>query len=292
MKPYSKDGKAYSMPVFFGPTWCQQQPWDGGKGMADHYQPGDVHVVGITYETDEEILSQYIPDCYTLNAPQITVLVCEFLHLGWMDGRGYNLINVNCPVHFKGERDDLDGDLVLCMFEDNADPIIGGREMLGYSKLFCDIPAVRHNENRYIATASAYDFQFMKLEIDTSKPAADVAKATAWEKKSAGKMHYKYFPDSMEKGEDPKTNFTKAGIAYPVILPKWEKPDDYPYELRTPEITWCDGTIQFNEPTWYDWPTNGYVGKGLASLPVKKVLAARQFVYDEPCEYAADYRLR
>jgi hypothetical protein len=96
----------------------------------------------------------------------------------------------------------------------------------------------------------------------------------------------------MEKGDDPQNDCIPPDIAYPVINPKWVKPDDYPYELRKPEITWCDGTIQFNEPTWYDWPTNGNVGKGLASLPVKKVLAARQFIYDEPCEYANVYRLR
>jgi acetoacetate decarboxylase len=280
------------MPIYFGPSWNQRQPWPGGKTPNDHYQPGDVPVVGVTFETDRSILEQYVPKCFTLNAPIVTVLVCEFRHLGWMAGLSYNLVNINCPVHFKGERDDLDGDLILAMFENNPDPVIGGREILGYSKLYCEIPPIRHDENKYIATASAYDFQFMKLEIDTSKPAADVAKATEWEKKSAGKVHFKYIPGTMEKGDDPKNDCIPPDIAYPVINPKWVKPDDYPYELRKPEITWCDGTIQFNEPTWYDWPTNGNVGKGLASLPVKKVLAARQFIYDEPCEYANVYRLR
>lgn len=284
--------KAYLMPVFFGPTWCQQQPWEGGKGMDAHYQPGEVNVVAITYETDRELLEAMIPDCYTLNDPYVSVNVFEFAKLGWLNGKTYNLINVNVPVHFKGERDDLDGDLVLAMFENHCDPIVGGRDTMGYGKLYCDIPPVQRVDGKYIALASAWDFSFMKLTIDTNKPPQDLEKALKWVPKSAGKMHYKYIPKVMEKGEDPRANFTTPDIAYPTILPNWVKPDDYPYEIRKPDVTFCDGTIEWRMPTWEDWPTNGNVGAGLASLPVKKVLACKQLVYDEPCEYNTTYILR
>lgn len=287
-----KDGKAYTMPIFFGPSYGQQQPWEGGKGMGDYFQPGDNNVVAITYETDADVLEQYIPECYTLNAPIVSVAVSEFANLGWLNGKSYTLINISCPVHFKGERDDLDGDLVLAMFENHADPIVGGRETMGYSKLYCDIPPIQHNESKYIALASAWDFNFMKIEIDTSKPAADVQAAQEWDAKSAGKVHFKYIPEVMEKGENPRTNFTKPAVACPTILPKWTKPDDYPYEIRTPEIQWCDGTIEWKCPTWEDWPTNGNVGAGLASLKPKKVLAAKHLLYNDPCYYATCYRLR
>ena len=284
--------KVYMMPVFFGPSWCQQQPWEGGKAMSSHYQPGVVNVVAITYETDREVLEKMIPSCYTLNDPYVSVNVCEFTNLGWLNGKTYSLINVNVPVHFKGERDDLDGDLVMAMFENHSDPIVGGRETMGYSKLYCDIPPVQHTEGKYIALASVWDFNFMKLEIDTNKPPQDLGAATQWAAKSAGKMHYKYIPQVKEKDEDPATNFTKAAVEYPTILPNWVKPDDYPYEIRKPEVTWCDGTIEFKKPTWGDWPTNGNVGAGLAALKIKRVLACKQLVYDEPCEYDTTYILR
>lgn len=284
--------KAYVMPVFFGPTWMQQQPFEGGKGMRDHFQPGEVNVASLTYETDADVLEAMIPDCYTLNDPFVNVSVCEFTNLGWLNGKTYNLINVNVPVHFKGERDDLDGDLVLAMFENHTDPIVGGRETMGYGKLHCDIPPIQHNDNKYIALASAWNFQFMKLTLDVSKPAPDLDTLIKNEMRSAGKMHYKYIPAVMEYGDDPGQNFTTPAIAYPTILPKWEKPDDYPYEIRKPDITFCDGTIEWTAPTWEDWPTFGNVGAGLASLKCKRVIGGKQLVYDEPCEYITCYRLR
>lgn len=293
---FEKD-KIYMMPVFFGPSSLQNEP-EGRNGNPPrtmshgHYQPSVTNVFQVTYETDREVLESMIPDCYTLNDPYVSVTLCEFTNIGWLNGKTYNLINVNVPVHFKGERDDLDGDLVLAMFENHADPIIGGRETMGYSKIYCEIPRVQNCDGKCIATASSWDFRFMKMVIDKNAPAPDAATLKASEARSAGKVHFRYFPDVMEKGEDPATNYTKAAIAYPTILPKWVKPADYPYPMRTPEVTYCNGTVDFIEPTWDDMPTLYNVGKGLASLKCKRVIAAKVLTYDEPCEYTSCYRLR
>lgn len=288
---FEKD-KVYLMPVFFGPSSMQVEPWEGGRGMNDHFQPGEVNVVQVTYETDRETLEAMIPECYTLNDPFVSVTLCEFTNLGWLNGATYNLININVPVHFKGERDDLDGDLVLAMFENHCDPIVGGRETMGYSKLYCDIPRVRNVDGKKIAYASSWDFRFMKMVVDTKKPAPDAETLKKSEARSAGKMHYKYIPAVKEFDEDPAKNFTTPAIEYPTILPKWKRPADYPYPLRMPEVTYCDGSVEFYEPEWGDWPTYWNVGHGLASLKCKRVIAAKVLTYDEPCEYTTCYRLR
>lgn len=284
--------KAYLMPVFFGPTWSQQQPFEGGKTMVDHYQPGIVHVTNLTYETDRAVLEDMIPDCYTLNDPYVTVAVCEFTNLGWLNGKTYNLINVNVPVHFKGERDELDGDLVLAMFENHSDPITGGRETMGYGKLYCEIPPTQGCEGKYTCLASAWGFQFMKMTVDTNQKPADLPAIQKYSAISAGKLHYKYIPAVMEYGEDPAHNFTTPSVAYPTILPKWVKPDDYPYEMIKPVYETGSGSIEWFAPTWEDWPTFGNVGAGLAKLECKRVLGGMHFTYSEPCEYATCYRLR
>lgn len=291
---FEKD-KVYQMPVFFGPGSMQCDPGNGdrpAKNMNSHFQPGEVQVVQVTYETEREVLEKMIPECYTLNDPYVSVCLCEFTNLGWLAGKTYNLININVPVHFKGDRDDLDGDLVLVMFENHADPIVGGRDTMGYSKIYCDIPRVQHDENKYIATASSWDFRFMKMELDISKPIPDMETFKSNEARSAGKMHYKYVPDVMEKGEDPATNFTKPAIAYPTILPKWQRPDDYPYNLRIPDIDFCDGKVEFYKPEWTDMHTYYNVGVGLNSLVCKRVIGAKHLIYDEPCEYTTCYKLR
>lgn len=283
--------EVYLMPVFFGPYSAQNDPTTG-RGMTDHYQPGVVNVYQVTYETDRDVLEAMIPDCYMLNDPYVSVTLCEFTNLGWLNGKTYNLINVNVPVHFKGERDDLDGDLVLVMFENHADPIVGGRETMGYSKIFCEIPRVANCEGKAFATASNWDFTFMKMKIDTNKPAPDAETLKKSEARSQGKVHFKWIPHVKEKDEPAKDNFTKPAIAYPTILPKWVKPADYPYKLRVPEVTYCDGEVEFFDAGFEELPTMWRVAKGLHALKCKRVIAAKVLTYDEPCEYNTCYRLR
>ncbi len=292
--------KVYMMPVFFGPSSIQSPP---GKHMSDpffpndFYSPGDNHVVSVTFETDRELLESLIPECYSLKEPLVSVSVVEFTNLGWLAGNTYNLINITCPVRFDGERDHLDGDLVLVMFENHSDPIVGGRETMGYSKIYCEIPRIRHHltetSEHYIATASVWNFRFMKMKIDLKKPAADAETIGSIVMRSAGKMHYKYIPDVNEKEEIGKIpNFTKPAISYPTILPKWVKPDNYPFSIRVPEVQFCDGTLEFYESEWEDSPACHNVTKGLANLKIKRILGAQHIRYDEPCMYNTCYKLR
>lgn len=285
----------YMMPVFFGPQPGHRRPAkDGvpGKKMNDYYSPGYVNVVSITYETDRAVLENMIPECYTLNDPYVTVNLSEFTNLGWQNGKSYNLIGVSVPVHFKGERDDLDGDLVLVMFENQTDPILGGRETMGYGKMFCDIPPIQHCENKYTALAASFNFRFMNIVIDTSRPAPDLETLKANEARSVGKVHYRYFPSVKEKEDDPALNFTKADVAYPTILPTWKKPADYPYEIMEPEVTYCDGKIDWFRPEWEDMPTMYSIAWGLNDLKCKRVIGAKHVVYNDPCHYTDCYRLR
>ena len=177
-----------------------------------------------------------------------------------------NLINVNVPVHFKGERDDLDADYIMVMFENHGEPIMGGRDTMGYNKVYCEIPNIEHYGSKYVARANSWDFRFMKMELDMSKEPQDLATVQAIEAKSQGKVNFKYLPHVMEKGEDPALNYTKPAVAYPTILPKWEQPDDYPYELRKPEIEYGDGTIEFIKPTWEEMPTDYNIGLTVSVL--------------------------
>lgn len=281
----------YLMPIFFGPYSCQRDP-KTGRTMQSHFQPGEVNVFQVTYETDRKVLEAMIPECYTLNDPFVSVTLCEFTNLGWLNGKTYNLININVPVHFKGERDDLDGDLVLAMFENHCDPIVGGRETMGYSKIYCDIPRVAKNDGKCFASASNWDFTFMKMTIDTTKPAPDAETLKKSEARSAGKMHYKWIPSVREKEEPISSNFTKPAVAYPTILPKWQRPADYPYDIMTPEITYCDGKVEFLPADWEEMPSMWQVAQGLHSLVCKRVIAAKTLTYNDPCEYVDTYRLR
>lgn len=281
------ESKAYLQPVSFGPSNIIQ-PAPGKK----YYEPGEIHVASITYETDREVLEKFIPECYTLNDPYVTVALCEFTNLGYLAGKSYNLLNVNVPVHFKGERDDLDADFIICMFENQGEPIYGGRDTMGYNKVYCELPNIEHVGSKYIARANSWDFRFMKMEIDMSQDVPDLETYKANEARSAGKVSYKYLPHVREKEDPIEINYTKPAVEYPTILPKWERPDDYPYEFRTPEMELGSGKIEFYRPEWEDMPSNYQIGVGLSELKVKRVIGAKHVVYDDPCIYNTCYRLR
>ena len=81
-------------------------------------------------------------------------------------GHGYNLTGVSVPTRFHGEKGVVEGNLLLVMWENHADPIITGREQLGYSKIFDEgkdfnLKMIRINndirEQKYEAAATQID---------------------------------------------------------------------------------------------------------------------------------------
>lgn len=277
---FEKD-KFYMQPVFFGPMTTMQNM----QGERILHQPADVECLGVSFETNPDQIVALLPEGFTSNEPVVSVQVCEFANIGWLAGHTYSLINISTPVHFKGERDELDGDLILVMFENHADPIVAGRDGIGYSKIYADIPRFTHYEGIYTAKAYSWDFPFMKLQIDVNKPAEDPDRMMKLAAQSQGKMNYRYIPSV--------DDITVPDVAYPVFNPKkWEKPADYKWEIKAPQSKFCKGSVKFYEPEWEDMPTYYRVGKGLADLEIRKYLGAQHILYSEPCDYMHSYRLR
>ena len=52
----------------------------------------------------------------------------------WLAGRGYNTLGVSFPAVFEGEVDRATGSLLTVLWENLTDPILTGREELGFSK--------------------------------------------------------------------------------------------------------------------------------------------------------------
>lgn len=277
-----EDGKIYFMPVFWGPTSIMQ---DLDKGGAILHQPADVECLGVSFETNPEQIEALLPERFTSIEPVISVQACEFKDIGWLAGHSYTLINISTPVHFEGKEHQVDGDLVLAMFENHADPIVAGREGIGYSKIYADMPKFSHYEGKYTAKASSWGFEFMKLQIDVNTEAPDAQRMMKLAAQSQGKINYRYVPMI--------DDVTKAEISYPVFNPKkWEKPADYKWEIKKPQMKFCSGTVEFKEPKWEDMPTWYRVGKGLADLEIKKYLGAQHIIYSEPCDYMHSYKLQ
>jgi acetoacetate decarboxylase len=127
--------KQYRMPLIIGPVFDRQ---------ATPLPYRQVEAVAIQYLTDPEAIPPLLPDCYQPAAkPMVTVLFGYNDGLDFMAGGSYRLAAVQVAATFEGEQENIEGDYILVMFENQTWPIIGGREDLGVPKLYADISPIK-----------------------------------------------------------------------------------------------------------------------------------------------------
>lgn len=281
--------KVYEMPVFFGPMPGNKNLDANGKYVL--MKPADVESLTVLFETEPESLEALLPDGFTLNAPVLSVAECEFANIGYFAGNTYTLLNLSVPVHYRGAEEELDGDLILVMFENHADPIVGGRDLLGYSKIYADMPRFVKNGRTIRGRASSWGFKFMDLTLELNEPAEDADRMKELEAFSQGKFNYKYIQATPCKHAGYGSG--GADVCYPAFNPKaWTKPEDYPFAIREPEVKYCSGRIQFHEPGPDEMPNYRHIAKYLANLTIRRYLGAKHSLYNDPCDYSHVYRLK
>ena len=275
-----EQGSVYTMPVYFGP---QRYHIDYEKLIYRLHQPADTECLTVMFESNASQLEALLPSGFKLTDPVVTVMAAEFANIGWLGGNTYRILQGSIPARFDGVVDHLCGDFLLALGENHCDPIVGGREGLGYCKIYCDLPRFKKLNGVYRMSASSWDFQHMKMYVDTTKPAKDAERMQRIMGQSQGKMNFKYIPST--GGGEPDA-------AYPVVNPKFVKPDNYPFELMEPKLTICDGGIEFFEPKWEDMPTYYQIGKGMADLEIKGIVGAQHLLYSDACDFSHAKKLK
>ncbi len=155
-------GKYYRMPLIMGPQF--------DRADAQFVYPM-VEVLALQYLTDPDAIAPLLPDCYRPGKePKVTVLFGYNDGLKFMAGGQYRLATVQVAARFEGERDHLEGDYILVMFEDQTWPILNGREDLGVPKLFADIsPVKRLTNGHWRCEASQWGHLLMGLDLSSLK---------------------------------------------------------------------------------------------------------------------------
>lgn len=283
-----RSDRIYEMPVFFGPSPLKN-PDD--EGIYHLNKPADVEAATVMFETDPAKLEAFLPEGFSLRAPVLSVATCEFGTLGNFDGNTYYLINISVPVRFDGERDHLAGDLILAMYENHADPILGGRDLMGYGKVYADIPRFAKDGRHVRTQASDWGFKFLDVELDLEGEPADLAYMQQLAAESEGKFNWKYLPATPELGTP--YHLAGADVSYPTFNPKVQPlPDNYPWTLKEPKTIACSGSVTFHAPGPGQMSMYAHIPTALADLPVKRVLGAQFTVYNDPTNYNLVYKLR
>ncbi len=240
------------MPVGFGPfPGPRQIPHPGRREPSTSRRT----VASVTYLTESEAIRELLPPCFTPGSePTVTVEIQKLENLDWLAGRGYSTLGVKFPAIFPSAAGDVEGDFLAVLWENLADPILSGREELGFAKLWCDIDEEVPVGDGKTYSGSWLGHPFAELELTGLQEATGPAPV------KRPLLHYKYIPKTGCPGE--------ADAAYAVMTPT-----DNPHLVVDRRLT-AEGHFKFRESRWEDLPTLFHIVNPLSRLPLKEFRAA------------------
>ena len=239
----------YRMPAHFGPTPGPRQGPNGEK-FADVDTPHSV-LASVSFLTDRAKLEDILPPGFALDGePVVTVEMRHMTELEWLAGRGYNTFGVSFPARYDGTRDHIAAPFLAVLWENLPDPILSGRDELGFSKIYAELPPPRMLRGRRIYEAGWLGHNFATMELSDLK---DVQPSALPVPRSGGRLHYKYIPRTGAPGE--------ADVAYATFTPPTG------YNVKILSAAQGRGTVQFHRSTWEELPTMAHIVNALAELP-------------------------
>ena len=264
-------------------------PRQDAFGIPYHsYNESTFHTASVTFEASRTYLETFLPTSdFTIatagNIARATLYATRLGKLEWLGGRDYNIFGLY--IHnVQVRRDSVDksaepvtGRFLPILFESLADPILSGREELGFSKIFADID-IQLNDNEFQLQAGWGGVKFADFtlkELQLEKDTSQIVFATGPLRKSLsgiseqGVLHYKYVPTTGEPG--------KADAAYPTFTPnptpenKGIKSRVHKRLIASPENV----KVHFKKRQPRELPTLWNVVESLRNLEILSVIGAQ-----------------
>lgn len=254
---YSFDPKrTYRMPTHFGPSLGPRQ---GPDGRSYECRTGPKQfIVEAAFKAELTQLAELLPPGFEpLDPAQITFSFAYLTEIEWLAGRGYNTFGVRFPARYVGGQEEVRGEFLCVLWENRPEPIITGREELGFSKIYCELPEAEHNGASVQCRASWEKTTFAVLEVSgltEGEPAPGLANA-------AGLLHYKYVPRTGEWG--------KADAQYAVLSPAGAP------NFQLEQCGRGTASIRIQSAPWEDLPTLYREVTALSQLRIGKCLWAQ-----------------
>jgi acetoacetate decarboxylase len=250
----------YRMPTHFGPAYGPRQG-KRGKKFANLDSP-KVTSMSVSFLTNREQLEEFLPESFEVGStPMVTVRASYMTEIEWLAGRGYNTLGISFPTVFTGKKDHTVGRFLTVLWENLTDPILTGREELGFSKIYCELPEPRTYNGQTHCIASWMGFKFLDLKLwNMKKQPLEEATKSARRQRNDGTLHYKYMPRTGEWGT--------PDIAYAVLTPS----DNTNSVVK--EMWRGKGSVLFHKATWEDLPTQFNIVNAFHSLEIKEYSGA------------------
>lgn len=262
MSYHFQAGQFYRMPTHFGPSLGPRQGLDGRR-YACLNNPKDL-TIEASFVADPDQLKALLPPGFKPREPySLNFSFGYSKEIEWLAGRGYNLFGVSVPATYCGKQNIVHGDLLLVLWENMADPIITGREELGFSKVYCELPEARFIEDTVICRASWDGCQFAQLQLSGLKDVSEqeLPQSPSQGLVSEGTLHYKYFPKTSAPGE--------VDVEYAVLTPA-----DIPNGTVDKIMLARTAKMQFRHSSWEELPTLVHIVNTLSKLSLGDCLGA------------------
>jgi acetoacetate decarboxylase len=175
------------MPVIMGPVA------DRMKGAK--YE--SVEMLSLQYKTDYNSVKALLPKGYEpADEPTVNIAFSFYDGVDFMAGKGYNVVFIVLAAKYQGKTDNLEGDYVLLILENDTVPIISGRELLGAPKIYADIPSPEIlTDKGFRCEASLWGHLLLDLEFGPMKKQNLVIRKMAGRMLSGRPwMTHKYIP--------------------------------------------------------------------------------------------------
>ncbi|KAJ4154901.1 hypothetical protein LMH87_000174 [Akanthomyces muscarius] len=249
----------WRMPVSFGPSPGPRQslgPWTWRNSKSTFISRT------IKFKTSRASLSTLLPTP-AFSIPSSDSFACaSYVHtsldkLDWLAGKGYDYIGffIHGVQFVKKDGSAVSGTFLAVMLENLAEPILTGREELGFPKLFSEINT-QQSLTSYQAQASWRESVFLKLELDGLRDGEQPRAAD-----DSRLLLYKYIPATGEPGV--------ADVEYPVCAPQHLCPGNFDrFQTAT------KARIMVEERDERALPSLHHVACGLAKIPVYNIVEA------------------
>ncbi len=198
--------------------------------------------------TDPDQLARMLPERLALaGEARLELVVMSFRNIGWLAGRGYDILMVRIPARWMENQQAVSGYFVPVVWENMADPIITGREELGWPKIFAEIAVSEPSEAQWRARASWDGHCFFDCHASAFEEVTtcETARPLVFEK---------FVPATGE----PEA----ADACYLTVT----QPDGPEPQVRS--IAKGKGSFAFHGASWEQMPTQYPIANALASLPL------------------------
>jgi GNAT superfamily N-acetyltransferase len=246
----------FRMPVAFGPYPGPRQRPDGGRWASA--ERGRSTTLALRWLSEADAFGSLLPPPVRLDAePVVTIAITQLDDVPWLAGRGYNMCVVSVPVLYSG-KETIAGDFELVTWENRADPILSGRDELGFNKVFGEVSDVAVSTDGTAASASVAWDGHVFLEIAGTELSEGTGSAA---RPRRPLLHRRYVPSVGEWGRADIDCMTGGGF----------EPSPH---VRVVEAKTGRGSVAIRPGTFQELPTLAHIAGALARLPCREVLGA------------------